>query len=478
MSIKKTILFAAPAAIFVLASSTAGAITLSEAVQTAIDTNPKVKAAAADKREVDHEVEQSRGFYYPTIDIYGGAGQEWTKNTSIRNSKTMPRYESAISANQVVFDGFAREGNIDKSASRADAAAFRTMQNVDSVVLDAVFAYIEVMRNKDITSLAAKNVKAHQRIVKNVKKRVEAGRKGIAELQQANARLARAEDNFINSQRDLKDAEANYVRTIGAKPINLSHTKLNSNRLPETSEIAACVATFNHPAISRAAAELDEAYADKRVAQSGFWPTANIELDATRSRNLDGVKGNNHDAKAMLVLRWNLFRGGIDKHKRLGAIEGISSAMQNILDYQREINKETTHAWNSMEAATRRIRTLQSEVASNKKVVKTYTKEFNVGKRDLLDLLDSENELYNSNVRLITAKAAAEYSKYRIFANMGTLVDVVGAVAPADTIANQRKDAGIDTMWNSVNNEGKTQYWAELPCQNVLKEEGLVISAQ
>ncbi|MCP4394774.1 MAG: TolC family outer membrane protein [Alphaproteobacteria bacterium] len=478
MSIKKNILCAAPAAALILAMSSANALTITESVQTAIDTNPKIKAAAADKREIDHEVSQSRSFYYPTVDIYGGAGTEWTKNTSIRTGTNMPRYESAISINQVVFDGFKREGNIDKSASRADAAALRTMQNVDSIALDAILAYIDVLRHKDITTLATKNVKAHKRIVENVRKSVKAGKKGVAEIQQATARLARAEDDLINTQRDLKDAEAAYERTIGTKPLNLKKTVLENTSLPETKEIATCVATFNHPAISRAAAELDEAYAEKRVAGAGFWPTANIELDATKNRNLDGTRGSNHDAKAMFVLRWNLFRGGIDKHKRLGAIEGISSATQNILDYQREINKETTLAWNSMEAANRRIATLKKEVTANTKVVKTYTKEFNIGKRDLLDLLDSENELYNSKVRLVTAKSSEEYNKYRVLANMSTLVDTIGAVAPVDTRTIQRKDAGINTTWNTINAEGQTSNWKDLPCQQILENKGLALTAK
>lgn len=477
MSIKKIILSATPAVAIMFSASFASALTLTEAVQTAIDTNPKVKAAAADKREVDHEVSQARGFYLPTVDIYGGAGTEWTDTTSI-DGKQMPRYESAISINQIVFDGFKREGNIDKSASRADAAAFRTMQNVDTIALEAVLAYIDVIRHSDIVSLAAKNVEAHKRIVEDVRKSVKAGKKGVSEIQQATARLARAEDNYINTQRDLKDTEATYVRTIGVKPINLTKPAFDNTRLPESKEVAACVATFNHPAISRAAAELDEAYADKRVAQSGFYPTANIEVDATRSRNLDGIRGDNNDAKAMFVLRWNLFRGGIDKHKRLGAVEGIASATQNILDFQREIDKETTLAWNSMEAASRRIYTLEQEVAANTKVVSTYAQEFKVGKRDLLDLLDAENELYNSNVRLVTARASEEYNKHRVLANMGTLVEAVGAVAPADTKSSQRKDAGIDTMWNTIDAAGQYRNWAELPCQQTLQAEGLVVVAE
>src|SRR3546814_6678646 len=52
----------------------AHAMTLQEAVQQAIDTNPEIGIVASNREAVDQELRQARGLYLPQIDVAAGVG--------------------------------------------------------------------------------------------------------------------------------------------------------------------------------------------------------------------------------------------------------------------------------------------------------------------------------------------------------------------------------------------------------------------
>jgi hypothetical protein len=90
---------------------------------------------------------------------------------------------------------------------------------------------------------------------------------------------------------------------------------------------------------------------------------------------------------------------------------------------------------------------LNDQVAADEKVVVVYRQEFQIGQRDLLDLLDSENELFNSRVRAITADYTAQFGGYRVLASMGQLLNVLGVKAISEATGGQRGKTGRTPDW-------------------------------
>jgi adhesin transport system outer membrane protein len=60
-----------------------------------------------------------------------------------------------------------------------------------------------------------------------------------------------------------------------------------------------------------------------------------------------------------------------------------------------------------------------------------YIKQFNIGQRTLLDLLDSENELFTDRANYVEAQYIDIFSRYRLMADTGHLLDSLG-VAPRE----------------------------------------------
>ena len=72
------------------------------------------------------------------------------------------------------------------------------------------------------------------------------------------------------------------------------------------------------------------------------------------------------------------------------------------------------------------------------KVVQAYKQEYELSKRSLLDLLDSESALFSSRFQLISVNAVRLFSAYQLLATMGQLLDTLGIAAPVEAVAGHR----------------------------------------
>ncbi len=422
----------------------AHAETMIEAVKRAVATFPSIDEAKANRRAQDYELKQQRGLYLPSLDIAAGAGPEWSFNQSAPEGKTMPRYESSATLSLMLFDGFGRESAVERSASRVDAAASRVLERTEAIAANAIEAYLNVLRNVELVKLAEDNLAAHRTLADRVRTRVRGGQSGAGDFQQATSRYSAAEDALVQARKDLKDSHTVYIQILNEMPEDLSRFPLPLEAMPESVDQAVQVALHSSPTLEAAGADLDEANAVHRGAQSGYWPRFDLVAGGTANRNVDGVRGEDNDASAMLRMRYNLFRGNIDQNLRMETAERVSQARATVLRLERAVAKEVRDSWNAMETAQMRSDVLNQQVVANSQVVSSYRQEFDINQRSLLDLLDSENELFTARTRATTAEFAYQYSVYRTLAAIGQLNHTLGVTPPAEAVADARENAGVD----------------------------------
>ncbi len=438
----------AATAVFGLIPLAGNAGSLSDTVQMAIGTHPDVTEASANRRATQAELREVRGLYYPRLDIRAAIGPEYSKNsTSSTGGEWLPRSESAVTLSQLLFDGFAREGEVDKRASRVDAASYRVRERSEVIALNTTQAYPDVLRNDEIVQLNQDNVQVHEDIISDVRRLVDDGAKGVGDLQQSEARLTAAKDALIRSEKDRDDAIANFIRVVGEEPGDLVRPELPDEALPPSIGAAVAQSLNNNPAVRAVAAEIDVAHGERRVVDGDFYPTMRLEVQGTANENLDGVKGQNHDFTALLRFELNIFKGGIDEARRMEAVERVGEERARVLGLQRIIEEQVRLAWIATESAKRESVVLNDQVLSNSQVVSTYRQEFEIGQRDLLDLLDSENELFLSRTRLVTADYTALFGKYSILADTGELLNGLDMKVPEEATTGFRKGAAVDPDW-------------------------------
>lgn len=420
----------------------AAAETLQQAATKAVQSNPRVEEAKRNREAQRYELRQARDLYLPSLDLSAGIGREWTDNTSI-NSRTLTRKELGATLTELLWDGLGRENRIEARASRLDAASFRVYERSESTALDAVEAYLDVLRNQDLVQLAEENILNHENYLSRVQQRVDGGQSGVGDLQQARSRLSAARDALVQQKQQLADAESYYVSVIGEEPASLTMPVLSPAVMPSAQGDVVKQAMINSPTVHAGAADLDEAVNNHDQARSEYHPRVTLELSGTRNRNIDGVSGPNHDAQAMVRMTWNVFRGGVDMHRRMELAERIGESRAHVMTLERQVAQEARNSWNAREASTGRVDVLNDQLIANSQVVSIYEQEFDIGQRALLDLLDSQNELFLTRTQLRTAEYVALFASYRVLASMGELTRALEISVPAEATADARQGAGV-----------------------------------
>jgi adhesin transport system outer membrane protein len=420
-----------------LATGVAQSETLDEAVQLTVSTYPEIAEATANRRAVDQELRQAEGLYYPSVDLEAGAGWEWTDTVTIDNEELV-RTESSILLTQTLYDGGFRAAEVDRQENRVDSAAYRVRERAEAIALDAVRAYLDTLRSLEIVKLATENVEKHRRTLAEIQDRVEAGQSGIGDDQQAKARLASAEDTLVETLRALDDSEITYLRVVGVQPVNLELPAFNEGTIPPSIEDIVAIALDNNPDIRFAVSDVKSSEAEIKATQSSFYPTVALEVGASADNNLDGVDGHNDDFLAMVRMRYNLYRGGIDEGREKEAIARKAETEQRKLRFERLVEEEARRSWSTMARSEARAEVLADEVVANGQVASTYREEFEIGQRDLLDLLDADNELFNSRTSLVTVEYSVLFSKYRLLATMGRLNAALGVTLPEEATPKEK----------------------------------------
>lgn len=419
----------------VLLSTAAQAGTLAEAVQATVTNYPEIAEASANRRAIDQELEQAHGLYYPSIDIAAGAGKEWTDTVSI-DEKWLTRTESSISLSQTLFDGGARSAEVERQGHRVDGAAYRVRERSEAIGLDVVQAYLDVLRNLEVVNLATENFEIHKRTLREIQDRVEAGQSGVGDVQQTESRVSAAEAVLIETLRQLDNSEIAYRRLVGEAPVNLELPTFTDSAVPENLEDIISVGLEGNPDVRFANADLQTSDAEIKAAEANFYPTVSLELDASADNDQDGVESHSDDFTAMVRMRYNLYRGGIDLGRHREAVERSAESKQRKMRFERLVEEEIRQSWSILARSQARAVALGDQVVANGQVAATYRQEFQIGIRDLLDMLDADNELFNSRTSLATVEYAVLFSKYRLVASMGRLNSMLGVALPEEALPN------------------------------------------
>ena len=427
--------------LLMLASAAVSAQTLQEAMQRALEVHPEVSAGVNSRLSADANLQAAKGGYLPSVDLLGGYGREGTDSPGSRTDehgfKTLTRGESSVRLQQMIFDGFATSSEVGRQRATVNSRAYSLLGTAERTGLDVVNAYLNVLKRQELVRLAQENLRSQQGV----------GR--MADLDQAEARLAQARNNLLTEEVNVNDAQVNYLSLVGNAPEGLSAPVGLVGELPESVEQARRQMIEDNPLLRSAEADVQATEQQYQAAKSAFYPRFDAELSRSADNNLDGDPGHNNDWQAMLRMRYNLFAGGSNKADLEAKSYQINEAMDIRNNALRVLNEDLGLAWNAWDNARAQLPIAEEYVDYSSKVRTSYQKQFTLGERSLLDLLDSENELFTAQRRLQEVKFIELFTQYRIKATMGTLLKSQGVVAPMaanalDEVKSQAQLPGLN----------------------------------
>ena len=436
-----------------MACSQAQAMTLTEAIQSTIDNHPELHASMNQRLSADEGVKIARGGYLPTVDLLMGYGREQTDSPSTRalgdhNKETLTYSDAELRLRQMLFDGFNTPNEVARTQSVVDSRAYYVQGTSESLALRTVEVYLDVLKRREMVTLARNNLQAHQRINDQIGLRSERGVGSTADLDQSIARLSLAENNLYTEEVNLADAEANFFSATGRIPDELEKPASIRGELPENVGAARQMVMESNPFLKSAQADVQAAEKQYEVAKSPFYPRFDLELATSADNNVQGDEGHYNTWRAAVVMNYNLFNGMRDKARLQSAAHQINQSMDIRNNALRVVNENLSLAWNAMENARLQTPKARDYADYTARVREAYQQQFSLGQRTLLDLLDSDNELFTANRRYTEVRYTEEFSMYRVIAAMGELLRKNNIVLPAEALAvnEVRSEARLPEM--------------------------------
>ena len=407
--------------------SFASALTLQEVIEHTLTTNPELLASRQQVLSRQKEVRAAKGGYLPSIDAELGIGREWTESPATGGDDVeLTRREAALRLRQMIYDGSATSSEVDRQKARYNSALFDTLDTEETISLRATEAYIEVMRQSELLELLESSLDEHKNIYDQMSLRSDAGVGSRSDLDQISARLSLASSNFVAGENNLQDAISNFYGIVGYIPDVSTLAKPEGVAVPNSIEDAIANAFNNNPQLKSADADIEAAKAQYRASKSQLYPTLALEGDRTWNEDIDGIEGKNEDWVIALRLRYNLYNGGSDSARKKQTAYLIEEAKEIRNTTKRQVEEGMRLSWHAYEYTQKQLSFLTTYSESVVATREAYRKQFNIGKRSLLDLLNTENELLEAKSNYLNASYDQLYSLYRVAQAEGELTNKLG----------------------------------------------------
>jgi len=429
-----------------LACGSASALTLKEAVAVAVESNPEIGQAIENREAIEFELRQAKGLYLPSVDLEASTGVRRLDNDTRRaldqDHEALYPNEADLTVSQTLYDSGARRAELNRQASRVDGASFRVLERSEFIGLAVVQDYLEYMLQASIVAEAKKNLGFHQSILSDIKQGIAGGALNDADRQQAEERLYAAKARMQEATEELEAAKIRFFKNVGKPLTNASRPGDVSAALPRSLDDAIGLARQNNPRVHMANSDIDSAASLVDAARAKYGPTITAEGVARGGYDIDGDNGDASDLQARVVLRWNLYRGGIDKANEQEQIRRTSEQRLALHQVLREIEEAVRTSWDRRFRQAELAKTLRQQAATNEKLVASYREQFKVGQRSLLDVLDAQNTRFNTATLADTSSYASLFAEYRLLAATGELLKTLNIQPAKQSAAYAREEFG------------------------------------
>ena len=447
----KPVYFAIAGLLLAVNPAKAEVFSINDALRQAMQTNPGVGEASANRRATESELRQTQSTLLPQVRLEANYGPEkFDQNYSgtppivgltsgvtgagpWRNGS-----QESLVVRQLLFDGFASIHDVWRQTARVNAAASRVKERTELIALDAAEAYVDVVRYMRLVGLAEQNVANHDKIFTNVNSRFSGGRAGEGDLEQSRERVENSKAALAEFRRSLDDARAKYRKVVGLEPINVRFPG-PLRGMPGSRDESLAVALRFNSTIAAAQSDADAAKHAFRVTDGAFVPKFYLEGRATHYDNTfpyvagTGLPSVTHeDYSGKVVMSWDIFRGGQDVWNRSEKAERYTEATMRHARLQRDAYESIDKAWNGRTVTLTRVAALTRQLEADRKTIAAFQKEYELGQRSLIDLLNAQNQYFNAAVSLTSARSVVVFADYQLLAAMGTLMEYLKAPPPVD----------------------------------------------
>ena len=405
-----------------LMAGTASADTLRDALVSAYNTNPTLTGQRETLKATDATVAIAKAAGRPQVSATVGLNRTLTESGLLINGGKGPTFSAGVDLSYPLFQGGAVKNSVKAAQTRVDAGRATLRAVEGDVFTQAVTAYMDVIRDRSVVELNQNNVKVLETNLQATQDRFQIGDLTRTDVAQSEARLQLGRSQLAFAQGQLTASEATYRQVIGHAPGQLAPPP-PLPPLPTTADEAVRIALANNPNLIAVSRQAMAAGYDVNVARAGRLPTLSGVLSENYVNNLAGnnspFPNRGNSTTAGLSARVPIFQGGLPAARIRQAQAQQGQVLEQVVGTERAVVQAARAAFATYDSAQKAIQAETVAVQANELALEGNRAEQSVGTRTIIEVLNAEQELLNSQVALVSAKRDAYVAGFQLLNAMG-----------------------------------------------------------
>ena len=349
----------------------ASAMPLDQAVRAGLAIHPEVRSAMA---EADR----------------AGTEWRWPRGTTLRDDVRGPQefdfgeivYD--LTASQMLYDWGRVTSKVDSASATQRKLSEAVLVARDDAALDIVETYLDVLASER----RVEAVREHIQRLDGIREMTQARGGRLRRPQRAGSRQSgtvAGPGAVVAGEGQPADARNQYAILVGQEPADLVEPEpMSLQRYLAASDMARVIR--ESPLQRKALEDANVAEAEVREAKASLLPQLNLEASALR-REIGGHPES--DSVVSLRFRMDTFQGLSNFRRPTAAQQRLESAQWTADAMQRDIRRQLQNLFDNGDTLRWREQSLTQQVTESEQVGELYREQFEVGRRDVIDLLNA-----------------------------------------------------------------------------------------
>ncbi|MDR2267903.1 MAG: TolC family outer membrane protein [Holosporaceae bacterium] len=388
--------------------------------------SPRLQAKRAELRSIDTLKLQAQTGYLPRVDLTANISPEHRdyKTQFLNNNMNdnVMAHSFGVDARINLYEGGKTDGTVKIANYKKITAEFSLIVEEQNIYLQAVQAYILCLDAMEVLQLKINNRRILEAYCSKCKNQVSLGRGTQTDVAQAEARLSGAISQVTEAETELDNAKEQFCAIVGKFPENLTEIPFEkiTPLIPASVDECEKFALKANPLILHLEIMEKIAMENRNISGSGMSPSVNARVFVGRQLKQPMISRMNR-YQAELSVSIPIYDGDLAYYKTIAAEHNITMALCDIEDARRHTIKATRIALNEIRKYKSEIQSAQDQVKANERALAGVQDEAQNGSRTTLDLLNAEQELLDSKVKLTRARHGLIISYFKALHAMGKL---------------------------------------------------------
>ncbi|WP_422136814.1 TolC family outer membrane protein [Endozoicomonas sp. ALD040] len=394
---------------------------LEQTINDAIQTNPDMAVTLQSYFASQAELDIAQGRFLPSLDLRADSGREDQDRANVGETN-QTRKQARLKLSIPLFRGFANTSEYSRADFNMQAHYHQTLAQAESLALQVAQVYTHVMNAQEVLRLSQENLEQHLETYDMVAARKRQGISDKSDLTQIKGRIARVRANILAARNNLADAETLYKQLTGDYPGDFIRPEVDQSYLPESQDRAIKLALQNNQLLIASRLDVNASTADVKGVQSENYPSFDLVADRSWKDNVSGFDGREDESRLLVEMNWNLYSGGQSSSRYRRALYREEASRMRSNKVYREVQANAESSWDAFVTLKQSRVHLHDYVEQSRESTELYLAQFKAGHRTLLDLLDTQNELFEARKQYLAADYQYVYAQYRVLASISNIL--------------------------------------------------------